>query len=93
MHSFGAEKFYELLYTYKNYPSFVAEGTKGNKRSDFAYRCSRIYGIQRHRRTRGNVPVEHYFIETVIDAACKRLVYGQERVPGAAMQITRLSTQ
>lgn len=45
MHSFGAEKFYELLYTYKNYPSFVAEGTKGNKRSDFAYRCSRIYGM------------------------------------------------
>lgn len=40
MHSFGAEKFYELLYTYKNYPKFAE-----NKRADFAYRCARIYGM------------------------------------------------
>ncbi|MDE6505456.1 MAG: M60 family metallopeptidase [Clostridia bacterium] len=45
MHSFGAEKFYELLYTYKGKPSYVETGTKGNKRSDFAYRCSLVYGM------------------------------------------------
>ena len=45
MHSFGAEKFYELLYTYKENPSYAESGTKGNKRSDFAYRCSLIYGM------------------------------------------------
>lgn len=45
MHSFGAEKFYELLYTYKDAASYVAEGTKGNKRSDFTYRCSKVYGM------------------------------------------------
>lgn len=45
MHSFGAEKFYELLYSYKGTPSYVEEGTAGNKRSDFAYRCSTVYGM------------------------------------------------
>lgn len=45
MHSFGAEKFYELMYTYKAVSSYVQEGTGGNKRSDFAYRCSLIYGM------------------------------------------------
>lgn len=46
MHSFGAKKFYELLYTYKTQPSYIPQGnTVGNKRSDFAYRCSLIYGM------------------------------------------------
>lgn len=53
MHSFGAEKFYELLYTYKAVPSYNwqkqdANGqtvTVGNKRSDFAYRCSLVFGM------------------------------------------------
>lgn len=40
MHSFGAEKFYELLYTYKT-KSVYAE----NKRADFAYRCAITYGM------------------------------------------------
>ena len=40
MHSFGAEKFYELLYTYKGTPSYCAD-----KRADFAYRCSLVYGM------------------------------------------------
>lgn len=40
MHSFGAEKFYELLYTYKGTSSYCA-----NKRADFAYRCSLAYGM------------------------------------------------
>ncbi len=40
MHSFGAEKFYELLYTYKQNSAFCS-----NKRADFAYRCSLIYGM------------------------------------------------
>lgn len=40
MHSFGAEKFYELLYTYKNAPSYCS-----NKRADFAYRCALVYGM------------------------------------------------
>ncbi len=40
MHSFGAEKYYELLYTYKSVPSYAS-----NKRADFAYRCSLIYGM------------------------------------------------
>ncbi len=40
MHSFGAEKFYELLYTYKNNPSYSS-----NKRADFAYRCSLVYAM------------------------------------------------
>lgn len=38
MHSFGAEKYFELLYTYKADPSFCS-----NKRADFAYRCARVY--------------------------------------------------
>lgn len=38
MHSFGAEKFYELLYTYKDASSYCS-----NKRADFAYRCSLVY--------------------------------------------------
>ncbi len=45
MHSFGAEKFYELLYTYKDCASYVQENTTGNKRSDFAYRCALVYGM------------------------------------------------
>ncbi len=40
MHSFGAEKYYELLYTYKTNSSYCS-----NKRADFAYRCSTIYGM------------------------------------------------
>lgn len=40
MHSFGAEKYYELLYTYKDNPSYSSD-----KRADFAYRCSLIYGM------------------------------------------------
>ncbi len=40
MHSFGAEKYYELLYTYKKQAAYCA-----NKRADFAYRCSLIYGM------------------------------------------------
>lgn len=40
MHSFGAEKYYELLYTYKENSSFAS-----NKRADFAYRCSTVYGM------------------------------------------------
>lgn len=40
MHSFGAEKFYELLYTYKETASFAA-----NKRADFSYRCALIMGM------------------------------------------------
>ena len=38
MHSFGADKYYELLYTYKGVSSYCS-----NKRADFAYRCSLIY--------------------------------------------------
>lgn len=38
MHSFGAEKYYELLYTYKASPSYCS-----NKRADFAYRCAKVY--------------------------------------------------
>lgn len=45
MHSFGAEKYYELMYSYKLNNSYVAEGTKGNCRSEFAYRCSLVYGM------------------------------------------------
>lgn len=40
MHSFGAEKFYELLYTYKGTPSYAE-----NRRADFAYRCSSVFGM------------------------------------------------
>lgn len=45
MHSFGAEKYYELLYSYKLSNSYIVEGTNGNRRSEFAYRCSLIYGM------------------------------------------------
>lgn len=40
MHSFGAERFYELLYTYKGTSSYCS-----NKRADFAYRCAQVYGM------------------------------------------------
>nr|MDE7379645.1 M60 family metallopeptidase [Clostridia bacterium] len=40
MHSFGADKFYELLYTYKDKPSYCS-----NKRADFAYRCAIVNGM------------------------------------------------
>lgn len=40
MHSFGAEKFYELLYTYRDAPSYCSD-----KRADFAYRCANVYGM------------------------------------------------
>lgn len=40
MHSFGAEKYYELLYTYKGKSAYCE-----NKRADFAYRCSLVYGM------------------------------------------------
>lgn len=45
MHSFGVDKFYELLYTYKTNSNTVPAGSIGNKRSDFAYRCSLVYGM------------------------------------------------
>lgn len=56
MHSFGAEKFYELLYTYKNVGSYVdskiatqlnssTSTQKFIKRVDFTYRCSLVYGM------------------------------------------------
>ena len=38
MHSFGADKFYELMYSYKLTPQYCS-----NKRADFAYRCSTVY--------------------------------------------------
>ena len=40
MHSFGADKFYELLYTYNLVSSYSS-----SRRADFAYRCSLIYGM------------------------------------------------
>ncbi len=46
MHSFGADKFYELLYTYKlksSYSSY-SDATLA-KRADFAYRCAITYGM------------------------------------------------
>lgn len=49
MHSFGADKYYELLYTYKDNPEYVTKrsGDSKNiyKRADFAYRCSLVYGM------------------------------------------------
>lgn len=38
MHSFGVEKFYELMQSYKDNKAFYE-----NKRADFIYRCSLIY--------------------------------------------------
>lgn len=38
MHSFGAEKYYELLYTYKLNSEYCS-----NPRADFAYRCATVY--------------------------------------------------
>ncbi len=46
MHSFGVDKFYELMRTYKDNPSFnprVNNQAIGNKRSDFIYRLSTVY--------------------------------------------------
>ena len=40
MHSFGAEKFYELLYTYKSRSAYLSD-----KRADYTYRCAMIYGM------------------------------------------------
>ncbi len=40
MHSFGAEKFYELLYTYK-----LTHSYSDNKHADFAFRCASVYGM------------------------------------------------
>lgn len=40
MHSFGAEKFYELLYTYKANSTYLSD-----RRADFTYRCALIYGM------------------------------------------------
>lgn len=40
MHSFGADKYYELLYTYKLNVAYCT-----NKRADFAYRCAEVYGM------------------------------------------------
>lgn len=49
MHAFGADKFYELLYTYGEQSVYVAsrDGDAKNiwKRADFAYRCSLVYGM------------------------------------------------
>lgn len=49
MHSFGADKFYELLYTYGEQSAYVTarEGDTSGiwKRADFAYRCSLVYGM------------------------------------------------
>lgn len=42
MHSFGADKFYELLYTYKPSKTEPASYSE-NKRADFAYRCAITY--------------------------------------------------
>lgn len=48
MHSFGADKFYQLLLTYSENPRFV-ENIKGKetetKRADFIYRASNVYGV------------------------------------------------
>ena len=38
MHSFGADKYYELLYSYSINAAYCS-----NKRADFAYRCSTVY--------------------------------------------------
>ncbi len=46
MHSFGVDKFYEFMRTYKDNPSFnpvVNNQAVGNKRSDFIYRLSTVY--------------------------------------------------
>ncbi len=50
MHSFGANKYYELLYTYKDSSSYIAVNSDDDnsvktkkKRADFAYRCSLVY--------------------------------------------------
>ncbi len=47
MHSFGADKFYELLYSYKENPvySYVDRNITNAIRADFNYRCSIIYGM------------------------------------------------
>lgn len=45
MHAFGAEKFYELLYTYKANPAFIEKGTSDNRREDFNYRCATVFGM------------------------------------------------
>lgn len=49
MHSFGVDKFYELLYSYKTNPSYNVTDensvTIGNKRSDFIYRLATVYGM------------------------------------------------
>lgn len=70
MHSFGADKFYELLYTYGEQSVYVAarENDAKNiwKRADFAYRCSLVYGMNflRYFNTFycANIP-EDYFSE------------------------------
>ncbi len=47
MHSFGADKFYELLYSYKDNPvySYVDRLSSNATRADFNYRCATIYGM------------------------------------------------
>lgn len=49
MHSFGADKYYELLYTYGEEANYVTkrddDAKNIYKRADFAYRCSLIYGM------------------------------------------------
>ncbi len=49
MHSFGADKYYELLYTYGEESNYVTKRDNDDKniykRADFAYRCSLIYGM------------------------------------------------
>ncbi len=49
MHAFGADKFYELLYTYSESSVYVTKRDNDSKniwkRADFAYRCSLVYGM------------------------------------------------
>lgn len=47
MHSFGVEKYFELMSTYKTQSLYVTEATDNTtaKRADFIYRCSLVYGM------------------------------------------------
>ncbi len=48
MHSFGVDKFYELLKTYKTSSLYVNTDGFNNeqkKRADFVYRCALVYGL------------------------------------------------
>ncbi len=70
MHAFGADKYYELLYSYGETANFVEkrddDAKNIYKRADFAYRCSLIYGMNfvKYFNTfyAANIP-EDYFTE------------------------------